>query len=104
MLYQKAFRPLASELVNKDKGQNVKMMLKAYPLRASTEVDKVKEDIENNTIVILRITPLAQRNIEELREAVSKLYEIATTIGGDIARLGEYRIIITPPSVSIWRG
>lgn len=80
------------------------MMLKAYPLRASNEVVKVKEDIENNTIVILRITPLAQRNIDELREAVSKLYEIATTIGGDIARLGEDRIIITPPSVSIWRG
>lgn len=95
---------MASELINKDKGQNVKMMLKAYPLRSSNEVIKVKEDIENNTIVILRITPLAQKNIDELREAVSKLYEIATTIGGDIARLGEDRIIITPPSVSIWRG
>jgi SepF-like predicted cell division protein (DUF552 family) len=80
------------------------MVLKAYPFRSIDEIEKVKEDIENNTIVILRITPLAQRNLEELREAVSKLFEIATTHGGDIARLGEDRIIITPSSVSIWRG
>ena len=95
---------MASELINKEKRQSERMMLKAYALRSATEVEKVKEDIENNTIVILRITPLAQKNIEELREAVSRLYEIATANGGDIARLGEDRIIITPPTVGIWRG
>ena len=29
---------------------------------------------------------------------------VATSIGGDIARLGEERIVITPPGVRIWRG
>jgi len=95
---------LANQLINKEKRQSERMMLKAYALRSASEVEKVKEDIENNTIVILRITPLAQKNIEELREAVSRLYEIATANGGDIARLGEDRIIITPPTVGIWRG
>lgn len=95
---------MANQLINKEKRQSERMMLKAYALRSASEVEKVKEDIENNTIVILRITPLAQKNIEELREAVSRLYEIATANGGDIARLGEDRIIITPPTVGIWRG
>lgn len=95
---------MANQLINKEKRQSERMMLKAYALRSASEVEKVKEDIENNTIVILRITPLAQKNIEELREAVSRLYEIATANGGDIPRLGEDRIIITPPTVGIWRG
>ncbi|MGB9724818.1 MAG: cell division protein SepF [Nitrososphaeria archaeon] len=95
---------MSSELINKGKQEGVKMILKAYPLKSLSEIEKVKEDLENNTIVILRITPLAQKNIDELKEAVSKLYEIATSSGGDIARLGEDRIILTPPSVYIWRG
>ncbi|MEM4736764.1 MAG: hypothetical protein QXD41_02730, partial [Nitrososphaeria archaeon] len=62
---------MSSELINKGKQEGVKMILKAYPLKSISEIEKVKEDLENNTIVILRITPLAQKNIDELKEAVS---------------------------------
>jgi uncharacterized protein len=37
-----------------------------------------------------------------LRIAVEQLYKSVSIIGGDISRLGEERIIITPPSVKIW--
>jgi hypothetical protein len=50
------------------------------------------------------VTPLAQKSIEELKGAVEQLYEFSTSIGGDMARLGEERIVITPPGVRIWRG
>jgi uncharacterized protein len=42
--------------------------------------------------------------VEDLKTVVEQLYEFATSIGGDIARLGEERIVITPPGVRIWRG
>jgi SepF-like predicted cell division protein (DUF552 family) len=77
--------------------------LKAYPMKSIDEIAKVKEDLRNHSIVILRITPLAQRSIDELKKAVEELYEYAEGMGGDIARLGEERIVITPPSVKIWR-
>ncbi|MEM0117592.1 MAG: cell division protein SepF [Conexivisphaerales archaeon] len=77
--------------------------LKAYPMKSIDDVAKVKEDLRNNSIVILRITPLAQRSIDDLKKAVEELYEYAEGMGGDIARLGEERIVITPPSVKIWR-
>jgi uncharacterized protein len=35
---------------------------------------------------------------------VEQLYEFATSVGGDIARLGDERVVITPPGVKIWRG
>jgi SepF-like predicted cell division protein (DUF552 family) len=42
--------------------------------------------------------------LEELRKAIEDLYSYAQSAGGDIARLGEERIVVTPPGVKIWRG
>jgi SepF-like predicted cell division protein (DUF552 family) len=80
------------------------ILLKALPLKTSGELEQIKSDVKNNTIVILKITPLAQKNIEELKTTIEKLTEFSTSFGGDIARLGEERIVITPPGVRIWRG
>jgi SepF-like predicted cell division protein (DUF552 family) len=54
-------------------------------------------------ILILRVTPLAQKDVDELRKIVEELYKIAKSTGADIARLGEERIIVTPSSVKIWK-
>jgi uncharacterized protein len=80
------------------------ILLKALPLKSASELEQIKSDVKNNTIVILKITPLAQKNIEELKTTIEKLTEFSTSFGGDIARLGEERIVITPPGVRIWRG
>jgi len=92
---------MGQEKTNTEKPQ---IYLKALPLRDREEVNDIKKDISSNFIVILRITPLAQKNVEELRKAVEELYNYAISIGGDIARLGDERVVITPPGVKIWRG
>lgn len=78
--------------------------LKALSLKSLEELPKIKDDVNRKMIIILRITPLAQKDVEELKQAVKELYEFSVSIGGDIARLGEERIVITPPGVKIWRG
>ncbi len=80
------------------------ILLKALPLKSAEEISGIKEDLKQNTIVILKITPLAQRNIDDLKTTIEQLTEFATSLGGDIARLGEERIVVTPPGVRIWRG
>jgi SepF-like predicted cell division protein (DUF552 family) len=55
-------------------------------------------------ILIVRITPMAQKDIEALRKAIDDLYNFVKSTGGDIARLGEERVVITPPAVKIWKG
>ena len=55
-------------------------------------------------ILIIRITPMAQKDIETLRNAIDDLYKFVKSAGGDIARLGEERVVITPPAVKIWKG
>jgi SepF-like predicted cell division protein (DUF552 family) len=78
--------------------------LKALTLRDISDITSVKEDIKKHMILILRVTPLAQKDLEDLREVVEDLYSYTQSVGGDIARLGEERIVITPPGVKIWRG
>lgn len=84
--------------------QKTPVYLKAISLRDISDISAVKEDIEKHMILIIRVTPLAQKDLEELRKVVEDLYSYTQSAGGDIARLGEERIVITPPGVKIWRG
>lgn len=84
--------------------QKSPVYLKALTLRDISDISAVKEDIKKHMILIIRVTPLAQKDLEELRKVVEDLYSYTKSAGGDIARLGEERIVITPPGVKIWRG
>jgi SepF-like predicted cell division protein (DUF552 family) len=80
-----------------------KTYLKAMPLRELTDLEAIKNEVKNGNILILRITPLASKSIEDVKHAVNELYEFAESIGGDIARLGEERVVICPQKIRIWR-
>jgi SepF-like predicted cell division protein (DUF552 family) len=81
----------------------VKTYLKAMPLRELGDLETVKTEVKNGNIVILRITPLASKSIEDVKQAVNQLYEFAESIKGDIARLGDERVVICPDRIRIWR-
>jgi SepF-like predicted cell division protein (DUF552 family) len=66
-------------------------------------LEAIKAEVNNGNILILRITPLANKSIEDVKRAVNELYEFAESIKGDIARLGEERVVICPPKIRIWR-
>jgi len=77
--------------------------LKAITIRDPSDLHSIKEDIKKNMILILRVTPLAQKDVDQLRKVVEELYTIAKNADADIARLGEERIIIAPSNVKIWK-
>jgi len=80
-----------------------KTFLKAMPLRDLSDLDTVKNEVRSGNILILRITPLANKSVEDVKRAVNELCEFVESLGGDIARLGEERVVVCPPSVKIWR-
>ena len=80
-----------------------KTYLKAMPLRNLSDLEAIKNEVKSGNILILRITPLASKSIEDVKRAVNELYEFAESIGGDIARLGEERVVICPQNIRIWR-
>ena len=77
--------------------------LKAITIRDSSDIHSIAEDIKKGMILILRVTPLAQKNVEQLRKLVEELYSVAKAADAEIARLGEERIIVTPSGVKIWK-
>lgn len=78
--------------------QNQPIYLKAITLKDISDVDSIKDDAKKHMILIVRITPMAQKDIETLRKAIDDLYNFVKSAGGDIARLGEERVVITPPA------
>ncbi|MGB8779627.1 MAG: cell division protein SepF [Candidatus Bathyarchaeia archaeon] len=87
----------------KIKGDSGKTYLKAMPLRDLSDLDSVKAEVKSGNILILRITPLANKSVDDVKRAVNELCEFAESVGGDIARLGEERVVVCPPNVKIWR-
>ena len=80
-----------------------KVYLKALPLRTLEDVDVVKREVKSGNILILKVSPLAKKSIDDVKKAVSDLVEFTQNVGGDIARLGEERVVITPTPIKIWR-
>jgi SepF-like predicted cell division protein (DUF552 family) len=80
-----------------------KAYFKAMPLRSLEDIEVVKHELTLGNLLVLKITPLARKSVEEVKEAVNELYAFTQSIGGDIARLGEERVVIVPSSIKIWR-
>lgn len=80
-----------------------KTYLKAMPLRELADLVAVESEVRNGNIIILRVTPLASKSIDGVKTAIDQLYAFAESIHGDIARLGEERVVICPEKIRIWR-
>ena len=80
-----------------------KAYLKAIPLRSLDDVEVIKHEVSLGNILVLKVTPLARKSVEDVKKAVNELYGFTQSIGGDIARLGEERVVIVPNSIKIWR-
>jgi SepF-like predicted cell division protein (DUF552 family) len=73
------------------------------PLRNLADVEVMKHELKLGNILILKITPLARKSVEDVKKAVDELSGFTESIGGDIASLGKERVVIVPKSVRIWR-
>ena len=83
--------------------QPSKIYLKAMPLRKLADLDEIKSEIKSGNILIIKVSPLANKSVEDIKTAVNELCSFAEAVAGDIARLGEERIVVTPAGVRIWR-
>jgi SepF-like predicted cell division protein (DUF552 family) len=77
--------------------------VKAVTLREFADVTKIQSEVKSGNILIVRITPLAKKSVEDTKKAINQLCDYVKEVNGDIARLGEERIVITPSTVKIWR-
>ncbi|MEM2969788.1 MAG: cell division protein SepF [Candidatus Bathyarchaeia archaeon] len=77
--------------------------IKSTVLNSLEELENIVAELESGNIVIVRLTPLFDVDLDDVRRAVRKLKKVAQRIDGDIASLGEDRIIVTPTNIKVWR-
>src|SRR2546425_2949715 len=82
--------------------QHSTIYVKALPLQELDDVETIKGEVRTGNILIVRITPLARKSVEETKLAITELTDYTKSLGGDIARLGEERIVITPAGGRGW--
>lgn len=58
---------------------------------------------EGNTVCLLNIRPLREKDIVELKRAINKIKKTVEAITGDIAGFGEDYIIVVPNFAQIYR-
>jgi len=80
-----------------------KVYLKSSVLRSLEDLDNVKNEVKSGNILVLRVDTMAEKSMDDVKRAISELAEFVGQIGGDIARLGEERIVVTPSFVKVWR-
>jgi SepF-like predicted cell division protein (DUF552 family) len=81
-----------------------KVTVKLFALKEYEDVTAVLNDLrEGNTVAIIDIKPLRQKDAIELKRAVSKIKKTIEAMEGNIAGFGENMVIATPAFARIHR-
>ena len=89
--------------IKKEDEEDNQIYVKALKLRSLEDLDRIKAELKSGNILIVRFTPLAEKSVEDIKVAINELQDFVIGIKGDIARLGEDRIVVTPEQIKIWR-
>lgn len=77
--------------------------VKPIKLRSLADVQKINQELNEGNIVLGDITPLLNRDPQELKRAIDQLKGICRGIGGDIIGIGESKVLVTPTNIRIYR-
>jgi len=81
-----------------------KILIHPFNLNDFDDVKPILQSLrEGNTIALVNIKPLKEKDIVELKRAINKLKKTCDAITGEIAGFGEDYIVITPPFATIQR-
>lgn len=77
--------------------------VRVMTLNAVSDIEGVTKEVEEGNFVILNIKPMYKKNKVKLRQSISELKGSVTDLNGDIARLSEEKVLLTPSGTKIER-
>ncbi|MCD6229843.1 MAG: cell division protein SepF [Candidatus Diapherotrites archaeon] len=75
--------------------------VKPMTLENANDVKAVLDEITKGNIVLLNFGPLMLRNKVRLKQSVSEIKTKVLELNGDVARITEEKLIVTPAKVKI---
>ncbi len=87
-----------------EKGSS-KLVVKYYVLTEFDDIKQILEDLRDGyTVAFVRIKPLKDKNINELKRAIDKIKKTCFALEGEVIGLEEEWIVAVPPYVQVKRG
>lgn len=74
--------------------------VKPVALESARIIPEIKEELKHNNLVLLNISPMLKKE-KALQEIISNLKAYVGTIRGDIARIDNEKILLTPNRIKI---
>jgi SepF-like predicted cell division protein (DUF552 family) len=92
------------ELSGGGRAHQGKILVRPYVLEDFSDIKNVVDALRGReTIVLLNIGPLKEKDLVELKRAINKLKKTVDAIGGDIAGFGDDYIVAAPEYAEIFR-
>jgi len=83
--------------------KNTDIYVKAKSIKNFESLNVIKKELEEKIILIIKIKPSLNRDINELKKIIDNLNDYVSLIGGDIGKLEKNTIIVTSAGIKIWR-
>ncbi len=80
--------------------EEARMYVKPVNVRSTADVPKVVRELQEGNIVIMNIKGVMSRPVTA-REVVERVKDAVVSMGGDMARISEDKILVTPSGVKI---
>jgi len=85
-----------------EKGSSGKT-IKIATLNDFSDVDHIQKELRDGHIVWVRMKPLKEKDMIELKRAIDRLRKTCIAVNGDIAGVDEDYLIVSPDGVKIHR-
>jgi SepF-like predicted cell division protein (DUF552 family) len=92
------------ELETQAPASDTSIIVRPFVLNDFNEVKPIIDIMrEGNTIAMININPLKEKDMIELKRAVNKIKKTCDAIEGDLAGIGDDYLVATPKFVKIYR-
>jgi len=86
------------------RGSSSRVVVRPFVLEDFADIKGVLDALrEGNTICLVNIKPLKEKDMVELKRAINKLKKTIEAISGDIAGFGEEYIVVVPSFAEIYK-
>ncbi len=87
------------------RGERAKILVRPFIMKEFEDIKDILVSIrEGYTIALIDIKKIKEKDIIELKRAISKLKKTCDALDGDIAGIGDNFIVVTPSFAKIQRG
>ncbi len=81
-----------------------KIVVRSFVLEDFSDVKTIVDTLrEGYTIALINIAPLKEKDLVDLKRAISKLKKTVSAVEGDIAGFGDDYIVVAPSFAEIYR-